>query len=151
MTNIHESGKILEKELSYKIVGSLYTVTKKYGKGLKEVIYQNALIEEFERCRLEFEPQKRIVIYSIDSGKPLGCYVPDFVIGDKVILEIKSLIILPMAAIRQQRSYLKASEYEIAYLVNFGSRELEIIRSIHTNDRKSFIAKLRKHQISEDL
>ena len=45
--------------------------------------------------------------------------------------------------VNQQRSYLKASQYEVAYLVNFGTSKIEIRRSIYTNDRKPFIIKLK--------
>jgi hypothetical protein len=39
---------------------------------------------------------------------------------------------------------LKASKYEVAYLVNFGTAKLYMKRSIFTNDKKSFIIKLEK-------
>jgi len=150
MTNQHESrirkiGKdILEADLSYKIQGAIYNITNKYGKGLKEQIYQKALAEEFIKQGLKCEQQKHINIYSLDTGKSLGVYVPDFVIENKVILEIKSSNFTTRQDINQQRSYLKASIYEIGYLVNFGTSKLDIRRSIYTNDRKPFIALLRK-------
>jgi GxxExxY protein len=149
MTNGHEftndQNKILEPELSYKIQGAIYNVANKYGKGLKEQIYQKALIEEFTKRKLKFDAQKHIQIFSLDSGKPLGIYVPDFVIEDKIILEIKSSSFTTKQDISQQQSYLRASTYEIGYLVNFGTPKLDIRRSIYTNDRKSFIVKLKKN------
>ena len=71
---------LLYPELSYQIQGAIYAVANKYGQGLKEGIYQKALAEEFEKRGLQFEEQKRIKIYSFDTGKVLGTYVPDFVI-----------------------------------------------------------------------
>jgi len=135
----------LEAELSYKIQGAIYNVANKYGKGLKEQIYQKALAEEFVKQELKFEQQKRIKIYSLDSGKSLGVYVPDFVIGGKVILEIKSSALTTRYDVSQQRSYLRASVYEVGYLVNFSASELYIKRSIYTNDRKPFIVLLQRH------
>ena len=142
MTNKHEftNGKILEAELCYKIVGAIYNVANKYGNGLKEIIYQKALSEEFSKAGIKFESQKHINIYSLDTGKQLGLYVPDFVIENKVILEIKSKEKLTQSDIGQQRGYLRASIFEICYLVNFGSKKVDIRRSIYTNDRKSFVA-----------
>ncbi len=136
--------KLFEPELCYEIQGAAYAVANKYGSGLKEQIYQKALAEEFTKRNLKFEQQKRITIYSLDSGKPLGVYAPDFVIEDKVILEIKASNFTTHQDINQQRSYLKASNYEIGYLVNFGIANLDIKRSIYTNDRKSFIVKLER-------
>jgi len=142
MTNAHESTNILEADLCYRIVGAIYNVANKYGKGLKEQIYQKALVEELTKQRLEFEQHKRINIYSLDTAKHLGVYVPDFLVEDKVIVEIKSSDFTTKKDIDQQRSYLRSSIYEIAYLVNFGTRKLDIRRSIYTNDRKVFVSRL---------
>jgi hypothetical protein len=62
MANKHESQidtnkKLLYPELSYKIQGCVYNVANKYGKGLKEIIYQNALAEELRAAGLQFEEQ----------------------------------------------------------------------------------------------
>lgn len=140
---LSRNTKILEKELCYKIQGCIFNVSSKYGKGLKEKIYQEALTEEFEKQGLKFEEQKRINIYSFDTGKKLGTYVPDFLIADKVIVELKASNFTIKQDIEQQRSYLRISKYEIGYLVNFCTPKLEIKRSIYTNDRKPFLAKLR--------
>ncbi len=134
--------KILEKDLCYNIQGCIFSVSNKYGKGLKENIYQNALAEEFSKKGLNAVGQKRINIYSFDTGNKLGTYVPDFIIEDKIILEIKASSFTTKQDIEQQRSYLRISEYEIGYLVNFCMDELYIKRSIYTNNRKPFIAKL---------
>lgn len=131
---------ILEPELSYKIQGVIYNVANKYGRGLKEQIYQKALEEEFIKQKLFFETQKRINVFSVDSGKLLGIYIPDFLIENKVILEIKASSFTTKQDVNQQISYLKASTYEIGYLANFNTSKLYIRRSIFTNDRKSFIA-----------
>jgi GxxExxY protein len=147
MTDTHKytddsNSKFLEKELSYKLIGCFYTVVNKYGNGLKEKVYENALVEEFVKQKINFEEQKRINIYSIDSGKVLGIYVPDFVVEGKIIVEIKAVEYLARNNIDQQRSYLKTSKYEIAFLVNFGAQKVEVKRSIYTNDRKPFICLL---------
>lgn len=141
-TDGDNKNNLLEEDLCYKIRGSIYNIANKYGKGLKEQIYQKALAEELTKQGLNFEQQKRINIYSLDTGKSLGVYVPDFLVEDKVIIEIKSTDFTTKKDIEQQRSYLRASTYEIAYLVNFSTEKLDIRRSIYTNDRKHFVAKL---------
>lgn len=133
---------LLYPELSYKLQGIIFNVANKYGTGLKEGIYQKALAEEFSKIGLNFVSQKRINIYSLETGKVLGSYVPDFIIDDKIILEIKATGYPTRQDVAQQRSYLRASAYELGYLVNFGTPELLIQRSIYTNDRKSFISLL---------
>jgi GxxExxY protein len=136
----------LEKDLSYKVIGAIYSVANKYGCGLKEIVYQKALAEEFEKLQINCEQQKRINIYSLDSGKVLGVYIPDFLIENKIILEIKATPFTTRQNIEQQRSYLRASQYEIGYLANFNTIKLEIKRSIFTNNRKSFITLISKTQ-----
>lgn len=133
---------LLYPELSYQIQGAVFEVANKYGKGLKENIYQKALAEEFTKRDIRFEEQKRINIHSLETGKILGTYVPDFVIKDKIILEIKATEFATKQDLNQQRSYLKASIYEIAYLVNFCTPKLFIKRSIYTNDRKPFVVRI---------
>lgn len=149
MANFHESRiknpSLLYPELSYKLQGIFFNVVNKYGNILKEKIYQKALAEMFKKASVPFVEQKRINIYSIDSGKILGTYVPDFIIDDKIILEIKASAMIIQQDIRQQQSYLKASIYEVAYLVNFGTQKLFIKRSIFTNNRKPFIILLKNH------
>jgi GxxExxY protein len=142
--------ELLEKELSYKIQGCVFDVSNKYGKGLKEIIYQKALEEELDREGISFESQRRINIYSFDSGKILGTYIPDFLIGNKVILEIKASNFTTKQDLEQQRSYLRVSEYEIGYLVNFCTEKLYIKRSIYTNDRKPFISKIKNSKNIRD-
>jgi len=150
MTNKHESQirnkSLLYPNISYQVQGAIFEVANKYGKGLKENIYQKALAEEFAKRGIKFEEQKRINIYSLETGKILGTYVPDFVIDNKIILEIKATEFATKQDLNQQRSYLKASIYEIAYLMNFSTPKLFIKRSIYTNDRKSFIIQITNHE-----
>lgn len=144
MNEASRSTNILEKELCYKIQGCIYNVSSKYGKGLKENIYQKALAEELGKQGIKFDEQKRINIYSFDTGKKLGTYIPDFLIENKVIIELKASSFTMKQDIEQQRSYLRISDYEIGYLVNFCTPELEIKRSIYTNDRKQFLARIKQ-------
>lgn len=137
--NTENTNKILEKNLCYNIQGCVFNVSSKYGKGLKENIYQKALAEEFAKKGINFEEQKRINIHSFDTGKKLGTYVPDFLVENKVVIEIKASNFTAKQDVEQQRSYLRISEYEIGYLINFCTPKLEIKRSIFTNDRKPFL------------
>ena len=141
----------LERDLSYKLRGAIYNVANKYGPGLKEQIYQKALAEELTKQKISFEQQKRINIYSLDTGKSLGVYIPDFVIADKIILEIKASSFTTRQDIDQQRSYLKASIYEIGYLVNFNTNKLDLRRSIFTNNRKPFITLIQNNNLQDNL
>lgn len=68
----------------------------------------------------------------------VGAYGPDFLVDDKIILEIKAIEILPRKLVDQLFDYLKNSKYELGYFVNFTSPKLYMKRIIYTNDRKHF-------------
>jgi len=133
------NNKLLEAELSYKIRGCFYRVFNQYGPGLKEIVYHKALAEELQNQGVNFVSNPRINIFSQETGKILGTYIPDFIVENKIIIEIKALNRLTFLEKNQLMSYLRASLYEIAFLVNFGASKLEINRLILTNDRKPFI------------
>ena len=83
-------SKIVFPRISYIIQGCVFEIRKQYGPGHKEVVYHRLLIEKFNIKELKVEHEKRINIYSQDTGKVVGRYQPDLVVEDKVILEIKS-------------------------------------------------------------
>lgn len=129
--------ELLYADLTYKIRGAIFNVSNKYGKSLKEQIYQKALAEEFTKLNIKYIEQPRVVINSLETGKQLGHYVPDFLVENAVIVEIKSTDFISEKYRQQQLSYLKGSVYELGLLVNFGTPRLEIERFIYTNDHKS--------------
>ncbi|OGY26944.1 MAG: hypothetical protein A2Z11_02635 [Candidatus Woykebacteria bacterium RBG_16_43_9] len=134
-TKYHE---LLYPELSYQVQGAAIEVRKHYGPGHKETLYQRALAEELDYRKIKFEREKRISIHS-PRKKVVGSYQPDFVIEDKIIVEVKATESLPRKMLDQLFDYLRNSEYELGYLINFASPKLFIKRIIYTNDRKGFI------------
>jgi len=71
--------------------------------------------------------------------KVIGSYQPDFVVDGKIIIELKALEKLPQKMVDQLYSYLRNSQYELGFLINFGSDGVDIKRVICTNDRKKHI------------
>ena len=132
-------ASLLYKELSYKLQGALFEVRKNFGPGHKETVYQNALAEELENRKVQFEKEKNIKICSPKTGKSVGNYRVDFLVADKIILEVKAVDIIPKNFIDQIYSYLRNSKYELGYFINFRSPKLYIKRLIYTNNRKPFL------------
>ncbi|MFA6136036.1 MAG: translation elongation factor 4 [Candidatus Paceibacterota bacterium] len=128
------SSQLLYEDLTYKIRGVLFGVKKKIGLGHKEVIYQKAIEEELTKENIPFEKEK-IINIELDN-KSLGVYRPDFVIDNKIILEIKSLPFIGDVEKRQVWTYLKGSEYKLALLVNFNSRDIDIKRVVYDTARE---------------
>jgi GxxExxY protein len=130
---------LLYKELTYRLRGIFYSVRNKYGKHHKEKIYQNALKEELDNASINYLTEPRLDIVSVSSGRKIGTYVPDFLIDDKIIIELKASPFTTKDMEMQLIEYLKTSRYELAFLVNFGEFSFKPRRYIHTSDRK-FIA-----------
>lgn len=124
---------LLYPELSYQVVGAIFEVWKKLGPGFKESIYHRSLVEEFRQRDIPFESEKSVPIYYND--KKVGSYTPDFVIDDKIIVELKHLPRLTFKENKQAWYYLKGTEYKLLLLVNFGGSKLEIKRRIYDKAR----------------
>ena len=126
---------LLYKDLAYKIVGCFYTVYNTLGPAHKEQIYHRALKREFKSKRILFSEEKRLKIKY--KGENIGVYAPDFIVDDKIIIEIKSVLQMPKVFEKQLYYYLKGSKYKLGYLVNFGADKLDIRRRIYDTVRKN--------------
>ena len=122
-------GKLLYEDLTYKIIGVCYEVHNELGPVHKEKVYQKALEQAFEEAKINF---KREVSLPVEyKGKKVGTYKPDFIIDDKVVLEIKAVSFLPQSSNSQLTYYLKGTNYKIGLLVNFGSKKLDVRRRVY--------------------
>lgn len=134
-TQIHtaKNEPLLYEEITYKIREAIFDVRKKLGLGHKEIIYQKALAIEFTNVGLSFSQEQQIsVLY---ENTKIGVYRPDFVVENKVIVELKSLPFLGSQEKKQLWNYLKGSEYTLGLLVNFGYSQLEIERIVYETAR----------------
>lgn len=120
--------KILYKELSYKLVGCCFQVYNTLRPGHKEEIYHKALKIEFDKQSIKYVSKKKLKIQYKDIE--VGIYEPDFIIDDKIIVEIKSVLSMPKVFELQLYHYLKGSEYRLGYIINFGSDKIDIRRRI---------------------
>ena len=125
-SELMQTDKLLHKELTFKIIGVFYKVHSAIGCGFPEKIYQRAMEVELEKEKIPYKTQKEINVKY--EGQEIGRFRLDLIIDDKIIIELKALERLPKVCKEQLISQLKASPYEIGFLVNFGSPKLEYIR-----------------------
>jgi GxxExxY protein len=104
-------------ELSYQILGILFEVWVKLGFGHKERIYQKAIAEEFKSVDLKFREGLPAKIYY--KNNLVGIYYFDFLIEDKIILEIKVRNYFSKKDIEQLYSYLKAKNLKLGIIAHF--------------------------------
>ena len=120
---------IVEKELSYKIMGILFEIHNKLGGEYHEKYYQRAIVQALKRKKIPFKEQ-----ISVDlkfDGEKIGKYILDFLIEEKIILEIKAVSQLKPIYFRQVRAYLKAHQLELGILVNFHGDRLTYKRILY--------------------
>ncbi len=117
---------LLHKELSYKIVGILFKVHGKLGGGYQEKYYQKAIAFELKNSSINFQEQVLVPLKYQDSA--IGRYFMDFVIEDKIVLEIKTLPRFYSRDIKQVLSYLKVSNLSLGILASFSRNEVTFKR-----------------------
>ena len=127
----------LYSELTYKIIGASIEVHNTLGPVHKEHVYHKALEKEFTQIHLPFVSEKTLSVSY--KGESVGTYRPDFIVDDKVIVEIKAVEFLPKSYETQLTYYLKGSGYKIGLLLNFGTIKLQVIRRIYEKEYQSKI------------
>ena len=115
--------EIIHKELSYAIIGAAMEVHRILGPGFLEAVYQAALAHELTLRGIRFEQFKRLPVYY--KGVLVGDYEADFVIEDKIILEIKAVSQFHPKHEAQAINYLTATGFHLAILLNFGADSLQ--------------------------
>lgn len=129
----------LYKDLSYKFVGCFYDAYNELGPAHKEQVYHEALRILFDEKTIKYKDKPRIKISFRD--KIVGVYEPDFIVEDKVIVELKSLLNLPKVFEKQLFYYLRGTEYKIGYLVNFGTESIDVRRRVYDSIRQNHLRK----------
>lgn len=128
---IMEKEKVVYKELSYKIVGVLFEVYNELGYGYKEIYYEKAVAIYFDRQKINYErqPMYRIKLMGEDLGKK---YL-DFLVDNKIILELKKGNYFSRSNIEQVKEYLKVTNKKLAILANFTSNGVKFMRILNIN------------------
>lgn len=130
------NNQIIQVELVDIILHHFYRIYNELGYGFLEKVYKNALyfalIDEGIKC----EAEKPIQVHF--DGRVVGEYRADILVENRLILELKACEDLNPAHEYQLINYLKATQIEVGYLLNFGKKP-KYCRKIYTNDRKNII------------
>lgn len=121
--------QLVYKELSYKIVGALYENYNNLGYGHRERTYQKALEEEFNNQRITFKKELYFPIYF--KNKLVSKYFFDFLVEDKIILELKVSNDLYQNDISQILAYLKTRNYHLGILAVFTNNGVKTKRIVN--------------------
>ena len=109
-----------ENDIAKIIVDAAFKVHKALGPGLLESVYETVLAHEIEKRGLAVERQKRIPVtyenLTFDEG-----FRADLVVGDKVIVELKSVETVAPVHKKQLLTYLRLTDKRLGLLINFGA------------------------------
>ena len=103
-------------------IGCAIEVHRRLGPGFMEGLYQDAMAIELDECRLSAEREVPISIRYRE--RPLRTFRMDMVVEGVVVLELKSVERLERIHHAQALSYLRATEYRLALLINFNTEVL---------------------------
>ena len=127
------TDSMLYKDLSDEIIYWFYEVYNTLKYGFLEKVYKNALYLDLTNAGLLCETEKQIDVYY--KEKRVGVYYADIVVENKIILELKTSESICKEHEYQLSNYLRATDYEVGYILNFGKKP-EFKRILFTNDRK---------------
>ncbi|HET7732392.1 MAG TPA: GxxExxY protein [Paludibacter sp.] len=110
-------------KLTFDTIGCAMKVHNTLGNGFQEVIYQRCLAIEQERAGYEFAREAEQNIYY--DGINVGTRRADFVVENKVIVELKAMTNLEDVHLAQAKNYVVAYKFEKGLLINFGAASLQ--------------------------
>jgi len=108
-----------KKILSERLIGCAFAVSNELGTGFLERAYESAPAVEMLAVGIEFDRQSSMKVHY--RGAVVGNYIADFVVEDKLIVEIKALSKLTSQHDAQIMNYLKATRITVGLLLNFGT------------------------------
>ena len=123
----------IQDDLTYKVIGCAMKVHSYLGNGFQEVIYQRALAIEMTNQGVSFAREIEMPIFY--DNQNIGSRRVDFMVANKIIVELKAIIHLEDVHLAQGLNYLVAYKMDKGLLINFGAKSLEVKRLRHPKGR----------------
>ncbi|TSC56860.1 MAG: hypothetical protein Greene071421_369 [Parcubacteria group bacterium Greene0714_21] len=109
--------KVIYPELSYQIIGILFTVHNELGRFCNEKQYGDSIEKHLKTSAVKYDREQ--ILPPSFAGEAIGRNRVDFLIDDKIVLEIKTEQILTKEDYYQVQRYLTALKKKLGILVNF--------------------------------
>lgn len=120
---------LIYPELCYRIVGVLFDVYNILGTGHLEKVYQKAVAEGLRKVNLQFQEQLYSPVEYL--GKVVGKNYFDFLIEDKVVLELKKGDKFSKTHIDQVNQYLVSRDLRLGILAYFTPNKVHYKRIVN--------------------
>lgn len=118
-------------KLTGSVIGAAMQVHSELGNGFPEVIYQRSLALELQSKSISYQREESMPLYY--KGQKVGSRRADFIIDEKVLVELKAVSEINKTYYNQVLNYLIAFELEVGLLLNFGENSLKFKRFINSN------------------
>jgi len=118
--------ELRDSETTDTIIAAAIAVHRELGPGFLESIYEQALAVEFALRGIAFIRQKPIPLFYRDHQ--IGEHRLDFLVENKIVVELKAVEALENVHFAIVRSYLKASGLADGLILNFSSMPLTVKR-----------------------
>jgi GxxExxY protein len=112
-------NELKHSDVTGAILKAFYRVYNELGHGFLEKVYENAIAFELIDAGMTVQTQRPIAVFY--RGQLVGEYFADLVVNDCVIVELKAAESLSRAHEAQLINYLRATEFEVGLLLNFGT------------------------------
>jgi GxxExxY protein len=123
------------EELSYKVVGVLFDTFKLIGGDYQEKHYQRAIAELLKKRNIPFKKEFPVDILLEDQS--IGKHFLDFLIDEKIILELKRGPYPKYGEIKQVLMYMRSTNKQLGILAHFSSNGVKVKRIINAQYKSS--------------
>lgn len=130
----NQSSKLLHADLTEKILGIYYDVYNEIGHGFLESVYANCMCLALTSSGISTRREVPIPVYF--RNQDVGQFKADLVVNGCVLVELKAVQNLDRSHEAQVMNYLRATELEVALLLNFGCPKPQFRRIIFENSNK---------------
>lgn len=124
-------GDLIYKKECYKIYGICYDIQNKIGSVFSEKQYQDILEVKLKIENIPYEREKDLY-FSLDEKTKIGGNRIDFVIFNKIAIDLKTKKFITKEDFRQMMRYLKSGKYKLGLIINFRGRKVEIKRVVNS-------------------
>lgn len=121
------------RDVTERVIKVFYEVYNELGTGFLESVYQNAMLIALTEAGLDVYPRRPIPVYF--RGHVVGHFECDLIVAGRVLLELKAVRDIAPEHVAQTLNYLRATEIEVALLLNFGEKPA-FKRLLYDNERK---------------
>lgn len=137
----NKETRLIYPKLSYQLIGLAFRVYNQLGYGYQEKYYQRALACELEKEKIKYIKEKQVKLKYDD--KDIGKYFLDFIIEDKIIIELKVASEFRYRYLRQVLEYLGETNKKLAILIYFTKEGVRYRRIINPHFKNNCEASIK--------